>query len=288
MKISEVCSVTGLTKKAVNYYQQQGIIDPNIDESGYRDFDEADIRKLKYVSVFRSLGLSVPDIKMILDAEFPQEELRKCAIKKQLRDALSQHQTQLLERMADGEDIGEIQNKIAELNKKKSIKEKLLEVFPGFYGRFFLSHFSQFLEEPIETEEQNAAYQTIVKFLDEVELPEVPDEVMSQYEEASDFWTDEKIAEVERTKHQSLENPEAFLKDYSEIIEEYQTFKRSTEYQSSPYGQLMETLKSALEESGYNHIFIPAMRRLSPSYEEYYQSLLEANQVFMEKFPDFE
>ena len=35
-----------------------------------------------------------------------------------------------------------------------------------------------------------------------------------------------------------------------------------------------------------NDIFIPAMRRLSPSYREYYQNLLKANEVFLERFPD--
>ncbi len=52
-------------------------------------------------------------------------------------------------------------------------------------------------------------------------------------------------------------------------------------------GEVMEVMKSFGKVSGYNDIFIPAMRRLSPSYEEYYQNLLKANVVFLERFPDF-
>ena len=44
MKINEVCNVTGLTKKAIDYYQKKEIINPKLDESGYREFNESDIK----------------------------------------------------------------------------------------------------------------------------------------------------------------------------------------------------------------------------------------------------
>jgi DNA-binding transcriptional MerR regulator len=74
VKINEVCNVTGLTKKAIDYYQQKEIIDPKFDESGYREFSESEIERLKQVSAFRSLGLSVAEIKKILDSKFSKEE----------------------------------------------------------------------------------------------------------------------------------------------------------------------------------------------------------------------
>ena len=287
MKINEVCNATGLTKKAIEYYQQKKIIDPKVDETGYREFNEYEIERLKQVSVLRSLGLSVSEIKKVLDSKFSKEELRKCIIRKQLENELSNKQTQLLEQFSDSKNIGKINAEIIELNKKKSIKERLLEVFPGFFGRFFVSHFSRFLEDTIKTEEQEEAYKIIINFLDEVESPKITDEIMSQFEEAMDFWTDERIAEVEDRQQESIENPEKFLEDYSEIIGQYQDFKESVEYQSSSYGQLMEIMKLFGETSGYNDIFIPAMRRISPSYEQYYQKLLKANEIFVERFPDF-
>ena len=287
MKINEVCNVTRLTKKAIDYYQQKEIINPKFDKSGYREFNKSEIERLNQVSVFRSLGLSVSEIKKVLDSKFSKEELRKCVIRKQFNNELSEKQTQLLEKLSDGKDIEKINAEIIELNKKKSIKERLLEVFPGFYGRFFVSHFSRFLEEPIKTEEQKEAYKTIINFLDEVDPPEISDEIMIQLDEAMDFWTDDRISDIEDKKRQSIENPKKFLDDYSKEIREYQEFKESEEYLSSICGEVMEIMKSFGKTSGYNDIFIPAMRRLSPSYEEYYQNLLKANVVFLERFPDF-
>ncbi|WP_415918179.1 hypothetical protein [Xylanivirga thermophila] len=134
---------------------------------------------------------------------------------------------------------------------------------------------------------RKSRYKTIINFLDEVEPPEISNEIMSQLDEAMDFWTDDRIADIEDKKRQSIENPEKFLDDYSKAIREYQEFKKSEEYLSSIYEEVMEIMKSFGKVSGYNDIFIPAMRRLSLSYEEYYQNLLKANVVFLERFPDF-
>ena len=42
MLINEVCKECNLTKKAVEYYTEQGLIQPRITENGYRQFSETD------------------------------------------------------------------------------------------------------------------------------------------------------------------------------------------------------------------------------------------------------
>lgn len=44
--ISEVCRMTGLTRKAVEYYIEKGLISPLLLDNGYRSFDEKDIEQL--------------------------------------------------------------------------------------------------------------------------------------------------------------------------------------------------------------------------------------------------
>ena len=51
MRIHEVCQATGLTKKAINWYEEQGLIAVPTDENGYRDFQDADIQKLKEIGL---------------------------------------------------------------------------------------------------------------------------------------------------------------------------------------------------------------------------------------------
>ena len=66
MLINEVCKECNLTKKAVEYYTEQGLIQPRITENGYRQFSETDALKLKRIAVLRGLGFSVPEIRTIL------------------------------------------------------------------------------------------------------------------------------------------------------------------------------------------------------------------------------
>ena len=43
MLINEVCRECNLTKKAVEYYTEQGLIRPDITENGYRRFSDAEV-----------------------------------------------------------------------------------------------------------------------------------------------------------------------------------------------------------------------------------------------------
>ncbi|MDD2999071.1 MAG: MerR family transcriptional regulator, partial [Candidatus Riflebacteria bacterium] len=49
MLIKTTSKVTDLTKKAIEYYTEQGLISPAILENGYRDFNEKDVERLKKI-----------------------------------------------------------------------------------------------------------------------------------------------------------------------------------------------------------------------------------------------
>ena len=46
MLINEVCKRCGLTKKAIEYYEEQGLTHPQIMENDYRAFSEDDVTQL--------------------------------------------------------------------------------------------------------------------------------------------------------------------------------------------------------------------------------------------------
>lgn len=54
MKIKEVCERTGLTRRAVRFYEEKGLISPEIrEENEYRDYTETDVRRLQLVARLR-------------------------------------------------------------------------------------------------------------------------------------------------------------------------------------------------------------------------------------------
>ena len=67
MLIKEVSRLTKLTKKAIEYYSEQGLVFPTILENGYRDYKQEDIDRLKKIAVLRKLDISAVEIFEILN-----------------------------------------------------------------------------------------------------------------------------------------------------------------------------------------------------------------------------
>ena len=63
---NEVQKKIGLTRKAITYYEEKGLIHPTKLENGYRDYSEKDVAILSQISIFRKLGISISDMKQYL------------------------------------------------------------------------------------------------------------------------------------------------------------------------------------------------------------------------------
>ncbi|MFS1020745.1 MerR family transcriptional regulator [Enterococcus casseliflavus] len=276
MRISEVAKRAELTKKAVLYYCEQGLLFPKILENGYRSFSEADVIRLQTIGLYRKLGLSVAEIK----AYCAHPEYLKQIIQERKQAARKLEETiQLLDALADGRPIEELAEEIGSLDKKKTIMTKLFELFPSNYGRLIGFHFSCYLDEPIETKEQQQAFQEIVEFLDTTDPFVLSEELTLFLEEHTPSFTKEQVEEMRVFKEQSLSNYSDFAKNNKEAIQAYLAFKASPAYLDSPLKQIEEQMKHFYQSSGYYEKFIPAMRRVSPSYEAYYQKLLAADEM---------
>ena len=65
MLINEVTEKTGLSKKAIRFYEGKGLIQVARKENGYRVYTENDILTLKKIKALRVCGISVSDIKLL-------------------------------------------------------------------------------------------------------------------------------------------------------------------------------------------------------------------------------
>ena len=64
MNIKEVEKITGISSQNIRFYEKEGLIKPNRDDSnGYRVYSEDDIKLLKMVKMLRMLDMPVVDIK---------------------------------------------------------------------------------------------------------------------------------------------------------------------------------------------------------------------------------
>lgn len=68
MNISQASKITGLSLKALRFYEEQGIIRPvQRRENGYRVYDAQQVKQLKFIKRVRSLGFSLEEARKLLD-----------------------------------------------------------------------------------------------------------------------------------------------------------------------------------------------------------------------------
>lgn len=284
MLINEVCKECRLTKKAIEYYEEQRLVQPQVLENGYRDFSDSEIEQLKKIAVLRKLGLSVSDIQTVLNSK-NKTALYNVSTKKALELETMKAKQALAQKLAQSQDWEYTRLQLEAIEQKQTISERLLNVFPGYYGKYVSLHFGLYLNEPIITKEQQEAFDTVISFLDSADL-KIPVDLQKYLDEVTKNFDASFAANVSDTVDKAVENPEKYIADNQEMLEQYMAFKQSDEYKNSPAYKLQELFVTFNQESGYNDIFIPAMKKLSQSYRDYHEALQRANEVFIEKYPN--
>lgn len=67
MKIKHVEELVGITSKNIRFYENQGLLTPERAENGYREYHEQNIEALKKIKLLRKLGISVEEIRAVLN-----------------------------------------------------------------------------------------------------------------------------------------------------------------------------------------------------------------------------
>ena len=278
MRMREVCRAANVTRKAVEVAIEQNLIAPETRENGYREFTETDAETLRKIGVLRKLGLSTPQIRAALRDAKTLNGAEAHVVLKMQNDA--QKRVALVELAKTG-DYEKAAKKLSQIEEKSSVLTRLLDRFPGAFGRYIALHFAPFLNDPIETEDQRAAFEEIVAFLDGVRFDPPPD--LRRFLEETALPCD-AIRDLSNAMRRAADDPERYFAEHREAIEAYRAMCQSEEYQTSAAARVREFLKEQTEISGYNETFLPAMRRVSPSYREYCANLERADEALQREF----
>lgn len=69
MHIKDVARRTGLTPKAIRYYERVGLVPPPArSDAGYRRYDDADVQRLEFIAIAKGAGLGLEEIAEVLEA----------------------------------------------------------------------------------------------------------------------------------------------------------------------------------------------------------------------------
>lgn len=288
MLINEISKKANLTKKAVEYYTEQELVSPNILENGYRDYSLLDLEKLKQIALYRRLGLSISEIKIVLD---DPNKLKTILYKKTLELEQEKIKQDILQRLCNGESLEKLEQEINNINSKSIIIKKLMDLFPSYYGKFISLNFSRYLTGKIETKEQMEAFKEIIDFFDNVPNIEIPKDLQNYLDEYLQEYSSEEVQEkinnIIEEKNKNIKNIDEFICKNKKILDKYYEYKKTDEYKNSPANRLMNLMKQVCSTNGYYEKFIPAMRKLSPLYNEYYEQMLKADEKFVKNYPEY-
>ena len=285
MLIHTASRQTGLTKKAIEYYCEQGLVSPSVLENGYRDFSPQDLERMQKIAALRKLGIAVQDIRSVLD-DPDGETLRALSVRLELELQNGRTRQDILQRLSAGAAYADIRDELDALDSRLTLAEKILLAFPSFFGRFICLHFAQFLCDPVTTDKQKDAYRRVLRFLDTVPQPDFSREVRDLLLETSQGFGVAQIRDMQANTQALLQNPRQYLADHHDMIDRYRSMQQSETYLTSPVRKLKQQMKAFTASSGYTAEFLPAMRELSPSYAAYAGQLAAANDIFLAAYPD--
>lgn len=276
---SEVQNKTGLTRKAIEYYEEKEIIDPVRLENGYRDYSEKDVEILEKVALFTKLGLSLKEIREII---FDRGSLSSILRDRQYELSVEEKKKEILEMIVKCADKGDIDEKVKNLEMNDTIYKKLMNIFPGYYGQMFFSAYRPFLNEPLKDDRRDA-FEKFVGYLDSLPEFNLTDEEKEYLDRISSSFDMETLDEINRSKIDAVSNSKEWLEENREIIDEYEKYKNSDEYKNSEFKKLQDKLSKYMTDNNYYEVAIPLIRKFSPSYDDYYRKLLKANEDYLNR-----
>lgn len=276
---SEVQNRTGLTRKAIEYYEEKGLINPKRLENGYRDYSDQDIEILKEISLFSKVGLSVVEIKEILHSQ--DSSLPTILRNKEYELDIEKKKRDVLKLIINGEEQDTISKELDLLEANKTIYERLIDKFPGYFGQLLFSAYKIFLNEYLE-EDGKEAFEKYINYLDNLPEFQLSNEENRYIESLTKSFSMADLEKINESKIEAVNNTKEWFKDNKKFISYYEKYKKSDEYLNSEAKKIKDRLQKYMIDNRYYEIAIPLIRKFSKSYDEYYKKLFKANENYLE------
>lgn len=275
---NEVQDKTNLSRKAIEYYEEKGLIHPIKLENGYRDYSDEDVEVLKKISFLRNLGLSISEIALYLDSK--EEALASILRRKEHELDICEKRKNVLKLIVKGESVDLINDELAIIEAQETIYDKLIRIFPGYFGQLIFSSYKIFLNESLNKDEE-AAFNEYIKFLDSLPNFELSKEEKDYIEAISSSFDMKTLDDLNKGKLLAIENSKTWLEENEDYIKAYKEYKNTDEYKNGLMKSIQDKLKKFMQENNYYEKAIPLIRKFSKSYDAYYEKLLKANEEYL-------
>ena len=115
MKIGDITNKFGISRRALHYWEDAGILTSTRSDNGYRYYDEENTRRIKQIVLLRRLRLSIPSIHAIFTSEEMSkvidvfsDHLNETQKEREKLDALSLVLRQMMNMLQDKKDMNSV------------------------------------------------------------------------------------------------------------------------------------------------------------------------------------
>lgn len=233
-----------------------------------RNYTDEDFETLKRISVYRKLGIGINDIQYILrtdDKSILIKIYQKKLEEQEIRDA----EIKALKLFIEDNDAV----KADEFLDYQTINRAIESLIPGEWSNYFIDHFSPFLNIRMKTEEQRQALKNLMEYCDETTI-RVPCIMKLGIRLAGGIKNETRSADEMISYYRNM-SKEAYEVLKGRCIKRCKTEIGILKYHPSYVAQ--RRMQKEFQNKGYNDIFIPNLKVLSPLYAEYKNAMDQVN-----------
>lgn len=269
MLVNEILKEVGMTRRAIKYYEEKGLLSIKKGTNGYRNYTDEDVKVLKKISVYRKLGISIEDIKNLLNTNDRGILIRVYNQKLQEK----QLQESELEALKDFIDNGN-PDKANEVLDYTTIESAIESMFPDeAWAEYLNSHFKPFLNVRIKTPEQKQALENILEYCENTTL-KTPFMMKLGIKLTSGILTETRTADEMIAYYRDMSDEE-YEKLKADVLKGAKLKSGIMKYHPAFIAQ--RKMMKEYQDKGYNDIFRRNLMVLSPKYGEYKRALDTVN-----------
>ena len=138
MTTHEVEEMLDITKKTLIYYENEGLVKPARDSNNYRNYNQEDVSRIKFILLLREMDVNIEEIKQIINE------------KKSIRDILESKKDMIKKQHLDLEHIDEKINNYIKRKKVKIAVDNVLDYGTIYDRLYFYKDFLQYFQTEIK------------------------------------------------------------------------------------------------------------------------------------------
>ena len=278
MTIHEAAKKTGLTKKAIRYYEDKNLISPGADKkTGYKNYTGEDIEELSQIAFLRSLDMPVSGIRLYLKGnEKAKEVLLRSHLEQINKDIakLKSISEVLKEELSKKPENGASDKHFLRLpeNSKAFALDRISTLFPTPLGKYIRIHFGPYLDEPADTREKKDALNNIINFLDGLPEEDIKDDLLKYFEEIGDYELNEIFKEINGQITSAVMDNKINEEEIMKAVE-----VRNVLYKNDAIYEISTRIKKHLGQNGFYDNFIGNLKIISAKYNEFSANIAKLN-----------